>query len=165
MCTVLGDRKLKSDNLRPMARKRKTGLSNSDPSLTDQFPGGSAEDISFARPRLLSPLSPLPSTGLNDPLSEVEDRRSFHPQGRHRPALYSTGPLKVKDRSPSKLQRRFGFAPRSQTKGVLTFANPSNVVLCVRRKTRREVLFATRRNGAGGRRPRRRNWTTQISCR
>lgn len=165
MCTVLGDRKHKSDNLRPMARKRKTGQFSPDPSLTDPFPGGSADLNTIASPRLLSPLSPLPSTGLNDPLSEIEDRRSYHPLGAARPPIYSTGSLKVKDRSPSKLQRRFGFSPRSQTKGVLTFANPSNVVLCVRRKTRREVLFATRRNGAGGRRPRRRNWTTQISCR
>lgn len=147
-----------------MARKRKsTGLPNQDPVSDDNlFPGGSADAFAVANPRLLSPLSPL---SVNDPLNEIEDQRSYHPQGRNRTPLYATGVFKVKDRSPSRRQAQYGFRVRSQTKGVLAFANPSNVVLCVRRKTRREVLFAKRRNGAGGRRPRRRNWTTQISCR
>lgn len=144
-----------------MASKRKNRQSTleNDRLLDDQSIGGSVETSDFTSRRLLSPLAPL------DPLSEIEDRRTYHPLGSDRPALYSVAPLQVKDRRPSPRQRRAGFRPHSQTKGVIAFAEPDQVVLCVRRKERREVLFAKRfhKRGRGG--PRRRNWTTQISCR
>lgn len=128
--------------------------------LDETLLGGSAEATDFASRRLLAPLAPS-----YDPLSEIEDRRTYHPLGSDRPALYSVAPLQVKDRQPSPRQRQAGFRPNSQTKGVIAFAQPDQVVLCVRRKERREVLFAKKktRRGPGG--PRRRNWTTFISCR
>jgi len=134
-------------------------LANDHP-LDASLLGGSVEASDFTSRRLLAPLAPS-----YDPLTEIEDRRTYHPLGSDRPALYSVAPLRVKDRQPSRRQRQAGFRPNSQTKGVIAFAEPDQVVLCVRRKERREVLFAKKktRRGPGG--PRRRNWTTFISCR
>lgn len=149
-----------------MAKKRGSSQTPSSPGpISDDYdlpPGGSGVPFENPSVPLLPTLSPL---SVNDPLSEIEDRRSYHPLGRARPAIYATGALKLKDRSPSKLQKKYGFRPRSQTNAILTFHRPSQVALCVRRKQRREILFAKRRTGGGGRGPRRRNWTTQISCR
>lgn len=93
------------------------------------------------------------------PLREVEDRREYHPVKFHRPARDVSGqghkPVVVK---PS---RKFG---RVLPFG-LRFAEPARTVLCVRRKTRKEVLHAIRKTGKGVRRRKpRRNWFSRISC-
>lgn len=46
---------------------------------------------------------------------------------------------------------------------VVAFAAPEHVMICHRRKTRREVLLAKGRGGAGNRRPRRNEWS-DVSC-
>lgn len=135
-------------------KKRRT-IDQSDP-LDDLVPGGSVETSDLTSRRLLSPLAP------SDPLVEIEDRRSYHPERGSRPALYSSRPRLVeKSKLPPRVAR---FRP-SQTQARLAFSDPENVVVCVRRKDRREVLFAKRKTGRGGRRPRRRSWMSQLSCR
>lgn len=44
------------------------------------------------------------------------------------------------------------------------FAVPEKVTVCVRRKQRREVLFAKRKTGKGAKARRRRNYYTAIHC-
>lgn len=44
------------------------------------------------------------------------------------------------------------------------FKNPGSVIPCVQRKSRREVMFATRRAGKGYKGKRRRTWATGIPC-
>lgn len=143
-----------------MARSGKhSGRQANTPQIEDDYLlGGSADASDIASRRLLSPVAPL------DPLVELEDNRTYHPSGRNRAPRFAAR-LTARNRQPSRYQAKVGFRPRSQTKAVIAFADPDQVVLCVRRKERREVLFAKRRHGRGGRRPRRRTWKSQISCR
>lgn len=99
--------------------------------------------------RLLASLSPL---------TMLEDRRVFHPERDYRPA-----------RTFSRIdQRRLVPASlvtdRIMRSGQLRFAVPDKVVVCVRRKQRREVLHALRRTGKGAGAPRHRNYQSDISC-
>lgn len=83
----------------------------------------------------------------------IEDRRRFHPLGLRRPA----GSMLRSDR------RLVEQAP--PRKRGFSFAVPNRVAVCVRRKTRREVIFAKRLNGKGaGARHRRRSYYSDIGC-
>lgn len=164
MCTVLGDTSNLGCN-RPMARKRTSSNNQS-------HAGRSADafDIASGLDPLLSPVSPstvLSNPLKNDPALEIEDRRSYSPEGpSRRPKSRSqTTQIVVRDRKPSPRQALYKFKLNSQTKAVVAFAQPNSVVLCQRRKARRQVLFAKRKTRGAGGRPRRRNWTTYISCR
>lgn len=103
-------------------------------------------------------------------LQEIEDRRLFNPLGRFAPPKTLSGTpasVTVRNKPPTAKQRASSFhnKVRSQTKAVLTFQEPSRTVMCIRRKERREVLFA--KGGAGSRRmrpPKRTPWSN-ISCR
>lgn len=66
--------------------------------------------------------------------------------------------------APSLIKAQFRpYTPRISTLQALA-ANP-RVVFCVRRKQRREVLFAKRLNGRnGGGKPYRRTYSSQWSC-
>lgn len=92
-------------------------------------------------------------------LRQVEDRRQWHPEGPRR--------------APGARNR---FAPRLVTPGwvplggdlptaKIGFADPLNVAVCVRRKQRREVLFAKHKAGRRGQRRPKRNWFSNIKCR
>lgn len=114
-------------------------------------------------PSLVSPLLPSPVL-----LDEIEDRRLFHPLGDVRPAVAFTG-----------LDGRIGVKPggvrgaryspvvrASPTiSSTVGFRDPRKVLVCVRRKQRREVMFALRKTkrGAGARRHRR-NYHSEVSC-
>lgn len=86
------------------------------------------------------------------------DMRTFHPMGRlrPRPAL----PVAARRLVPSQ-PKRYSAASISHKMG---FAVPKRVLVCVRRKQRREVIHAKRltRKGAGS--PKRRNIWSAISC-
>lgn len=106
----------------------------------------SAKPLTFARPIRLPLLSSLPSVTLKT----FEDRRTSHPLGKNRPAFAlpkSAGRIVVKD-NPGRTKPTY---PGAQTKARLSFADPTRVAICVRRKTRREVLHALKltRKGAG----------------
>lgn len=105
----------------------------------------------------------LRPTVIPDLLSLIEDRRTFNPA-----EYYPKG--------TSKLSSEIGIAPvkRSGVKrgknvafqpDIFRFKMPEKVALCVRRKSRREVLFALRKTGKGSRMvKRRRNRYSEISC-
>lgn len=92
------------------------------------------------------------------PLLPVEDRRRYHPLREFRPAHVLGG------RSASRVvldrprTRPFSFPD------VLRFAIPKKVALCIRRKERRETLFAMKRTRSGAGRPKRRNYWSAIKC-
>lgn len=133
-----------------MGRKRDNTQSNynSDTSLT-----------SLLRPaRMVSPVRLTYSS--YDPITEtvslgdVEDTRHFHPQGPRRPSMRATGQVATLKRSYQSLTHQIGFS------------NPNNVIRCVRRKTRKEVLFAfnkQRKKGQSGGRYKRNYWS-KIKC-
>lgn len=82
-------------------------------------------------------------------LGEVEDRRQYHPLGKFRPvrSIHERSAARLFDRPP------------------IAFARPSHLPVCIRRKRRKEVIFALKKAGKGARqRKRRRNETSDISC-
>lgn len=150
-----------------MSRSRRRREDNL-PSLTTSLPSVSAPSVSARR----SPLVASPSQTI---LQQIEDRRTFHPLGESRPARFSTGGpsrISVKDRA---YNGRYKYADphrisanihlNSGTKAPLSFAAPDGTIVCIRRRTRKEVLFATRRAGRGGKqRKHRRNAYSGVRC-
>lgn len=85
----------------------------------------------------------------------IEDRRRWDPLG----GLHPAGAL---ERSSRALVENLPAGPRVASR--FSFAVPNRVAICVRRKTRREVLFAERKTGKGAKAPRRRNRWSDIGC-
>lgn len=124
----------------------------------------SADNTSNANDPLSSLLStalpPLPPVtdviSALTPLGEVEDLRRFAFDAYERPLKTFAGTLP-------------GFGPVKPSDFVSytgRFREPKKVLVCVRRRARREVLHAlgyAGRRGSGGR-PRRRNSETYIKC-
>ena len=91
-------------------------------------------------------------------LRELEDRRAFHPLSDLRPvrALVRTARRLVPARKPT--------ASRMSLPEKIGFAVPKKVVVCVRRKQRREVIHALRLRGKGASSPKRRNIWSDVKC-
>lgn len=88
-------------------------------------------------------------------LNEIEDRRTYHPDGPYRPALQL-------DARPSQLQQKHQAVRQFQQPA---FDTPKAVLICVRRKQRREVLFAKKKHRkGGGARRHRRNHYSNVRC-
>lgn len=90
----------------------------------------------------------------------IEDRRTFYP-GKVRPVVS----ISVGAPARLRIKQNPRFNAPSQTKGIVAFQQPDRLPVCVRRHTRREVLFA---KGVGGskkpqRKPRR-NAFSDVSC-
>lgn len=102
------------------------------------------------RPRLVDPLEDLAS------LTEIEDRRTFYPGSS--PLAYA--PARPLTASLSPVRLRVGTTPHGKPNRVLVdlpstvaFRQPDAVVVCARRRLRRELMFAS---GYAGRTFRRR---------
>lgn len=114
----------------------------------------------------LSLLANYPSD-VRSPLQEVEDRREYHPMGDDAPvrsprrwAVSSVVPNATSGRTSGGV-RPYLFSPPVQ----IGFKAPAGVLVCQRRGTRREVLFAFRRHGKGSRaRFRRRSQFSNTRC-
>lgn len=95
--------------------------------------------------------------------SEIEDYRRFHPEGELR------HPMRV-DGSPSSFGVEYGVPNNKVVRGGTSglgaarrFRESAGVVVCVRRKERREVLFARGKSGRNSSR-RRFNASSGIRC-
>lgn len=99
---------------------------------------------------------------LSHPLSLIQDFRTFDPAPASRPVFRLDGAKSSIVAAPNKNGRT--IRSRSLLPSHVGFADAPNVIVCVRRKRRREVLFAKRktRKGAGSRR--RRNQFSNIRC-
>lgn len=88
----------------------------------------------------------------------LEDRRRYHPLGPYRPAS-------AVSRSSRRLVVSRPGATQSRTRlpSGIRFADPQKVSLCVKRKTRREVIMAKGKGGGAHRRPRR-NQFSDVKC-
>lgn len=109
---------------------------------------------------LFRPLVRAPVLSRFTDLRPIEDRRTFYPARFSEPARSlprSAARLVVRPKVSSRTQ------PRLMVPSAVTFAAPKRVVLCVRRKRRREVLFARGKGGGGHRRPRR-NQFSDVEC-
>lgn len=103
-----------------------------------------------------------------DVLRSIEDRRTWHPEGVFRPArsfsvprhrLSVIGP-RLRSQTPYK-----AFSTFDPTPVGIGFRSPARVLVCVRRKIRREVLHARGVAGSKGIRKRRISEFTSVSCR
>lgn len=129
------------------------------------------DTLDIANLRLPAPTRPLILRLADEPLlTEFEDRRRWHPEPEVlRPAV--TVPMSraglVVAPTPHR-QARPRQAKRYQVKFPsprIAFKTPDAVVICVRRKRRREVLHALGKAGRRGQRKPRRNEWSDISCR
>lgn len=117
--------------------------------------------------------SPAP-TYLPENLTEVEDRRRWDPEvlwgsPAFTPRTFSRSVARIgvaNNRNRPSKARGAVFSPWSFPAYQLGFKNPAKVVLCVRRKIRREVLHARHVAGRSPKtfRPRRRGWFSSIGC-
>lgn len=110
--------------------------------------------------RRLPTLSPSRQWDLEDYLISVEDRRTSHPDGPAR-APRSTRSTHVNYAIASHPSRSSN--PWDVPTGV-AFEDPSRVLICVRRKQRKEVLHALGKAGKVGQRRPRRNHYSEIHC-
>lgn len=96
---------------------------------------------------------------LSELVRSLEDRRTWHPSGPLRPAgalSRSARTLVVERSGPARWQ--------DPLPGRVQFSVPEKVSGCVRRKERREVLFAKGHGGKGSRRAKRRNNWSDVKC-
>lgn len=161
-------------------RNRSVSVSRTPPVIPD-YQTSSRDPFVIASART----APGPALTLNQlitfarsvrPLLEIEDRRTWHPdkarpaammnRPRHRLVLHAPGAKRP--RVPAK---RYGTLPelRPRVSGVphqVGFVGAQSVLICIRRKQRREALFGAGR--AGKRAPRklpRWNSFSKIVCR
>lgn len=98
------------------------------------------DTFAISNRRLLLPLLDLTTITPPDLLRSIEDRRTFYPERATRPASSFSRPRHRLEVSPGYNILPFG----------VRFEEPRKVLVCVRRKQRREVLFAMKRTGKGG---------------
>jgi len=124
--------------------KRRGRPGSSTRQLRDTF------DIANLRLSVLTKIDPASL------LREIEDRRTYHPERAARPARSLSKP-RHRLVTPHQKGRRIPYGVR--------FDDPVTTFVCVRRNTRRQVLFAKKktRKGSGARR-RRRSWFSDVQC-
>lgn len=122
-------------------------------------------------------LTPVPRINfLNPNLTLYEDRRTWHPEGAQRPARsFNQSRHRLKD-----LLRRSRYKPTQYTRRAsplknqnylppttIAFQAPQKVLVCVRRKIRKEILHAFKKTGKSGRKQKkpRFGFYSRISCR
>lgn len=111
------------------------------------------------RPDLVETFRPV---SLSPILREVEDLRSFHPEGAERRPLSVFGQGATWNVVPS-VARSLTTDSTGRLPGTLRFNMPREVAVCVRRKVRRQVLWALGKAGGGSAKPRR-TWRSNIKC-
>lgn len=97
----------------------------------------------------------------------ADDRRFHHPDGLYRPAKDVLGnvPRVVVRRKSDKYQYSLKKSfPALYEPDFQAFAVPDRVLICVRRKRRKEVLHALKKTGKGGQKRPRRNWYSDVTC-
>lgn len=137
---------------------------------------GSSRSGRAAGPRGVSN-SPLTTSSLSgllsspSPLSLVEDRRFWHPDPDH--GMFTVGgrvARVVVHKRPIIARSNTLWSPRGLPVGIqvpvgLRVESPFKVITCIRRKVRRQIMFATGRSGKGvKKRGPRRSWRSNISC-
>lgn len=120
-------------------------------------------------------LAVRPSSYYVDLLRSIEDRRVFHPEP-IAPARVFSGPkarITLRPPAPAKVKRSVrarnvqkmqqGLIP-AMPREQHAFTNPNEVMICLRRKIRREVLHALKMKRSGRGRKKRRNYHSDVRC-
>lgn len=127
------------------------------------------ETNAFANRRLLAD-----RWNYTSPLSLIEDRRQWHPDPVRQPLTTASQRAHTYRQALSRFSNRSNqreyVRPKLYTNQWQNISGPiafvdRRTIICVRRKQRREVLFAIRRTGRGSGVPRRRTPFSDIKCR
>ena len=97
-------------------------------------------------------------------LPSIEDRRTFHPEGPNRPAR-SLSSSRHRLRVPKTPSRYQYSLKKSYVPHEIGFVDPERVLVCVRRRQRRQVMHAMKKAGKRGQRRPRRSYYSSVSCR
>lgn len=155
--------------------------SERDPSrITTGLPSTTSFDASDFGPVLQTPVLAINTPAVRSTLSDVEDRRYWHPDRmpsarspRQIGRLVAPSPARdvQKDRPrqarPVQLFGRVRLDQKrvAQNGHLVKFKAPKFILLCVRRKARRQVLFAKNKTGMGSRsRYRKHNSWSKVGC-
>lgn len=84
------------------------------------------------------------------------DRRQWHPERWDRP-------LAAVPRSAARVVVKDSATPQRRLPAQLAFSDPRKLLVCHKRKERREVILALGKGGGGNRPPKRNRWSN-ISC-
>lgn len=107
---------------------------------------------------ILIPIARIPAA---HNILALEDRRTFEPGDRFPRAQFHRSARVVVSPNVNKQKG----SRHDKVPAKIRFAVPREVALCVRRKQRREVLFALRQHGKGSKaRRRRRTFFSSVSC-
>lgn len=137
-----------------MARRRRGRVANDINANAYHTPRTKALPLSLTRDVFPSQLEMFD-------LPALEDRRTFHPEGPARPARSPRRP-----RHRLSVPKKYQYSlKKSYVPHEVGFQDPQKVLVCVRRKRRREVLHALRKAGKRGQKRPRRNFYSSISCR
>jgi len=142
-----------------MARNRRNN--HSKPDERDDSSIASDHLSELLRPPKIQHTAPVaipsPAKMLKNTLRQIEDRRTFHPQGNKRPA-----------RSLNRSQHKLVLADKKTNPRLsnrVQFDAPKRVLICIRRKMRKEVLFAKAKTGKGARaRRHRQSYFSEVKC-
>lgn len=99
-------------------------------------------------------------------IADIEDRRTFHPDGMVRPARSLSRPFHrlavVTPNASKSLVRRSirTFHPAIPVQ----FDAPRRVLVCIRRNIRKEVMHALNKSGKAGQKKPRRNYYSDVRC-
>lgn len=106
-------------------------------------------------------------------LTQYEDRRQWHPEGKYAPARSFN---KTRHRLTVPNANHVRHRPAGKTMGDIrstiegtpwqtAFREPDKVLICARRQIRREVMHALKKSGRGGQKKPRYSEYSKISCR
>lgn len=139
ICTVQGDT---SGMAKGRSRSSTSNAHGSSPSLT--------------APRLFGPILFTPSSYPD--LTPIEDNRRWQaPLTSPKTLLGTPAQTQIKQPPKGRFKRPYGYVPTH-----VRFSAPESVVKCIRRKRRREVLFAKKRLNGNAKKSR--NFWSKISC-
>lgn len=121
-------------------------------------------------PQTLTPFDAARQLDFFRDLKPIEDRRTWHPEGKARPArsFDSSRHRLVVGQAQVKQAVRTGYTKLRhlalQVPKAVAFQAPEKVLVCVRRQMRREVMHALKKAGKRGQKSRRWSWYSNISC-
>lgn len=148
-----------------MGRRQKSSGRNSDQQ------GDSWSDFES---EMLGPRGPSPPAALRPPARSalIDDRRRWDPGDTPRDAFGRQARVVMSPKAASKTRQqsdvnrkqRRTYVPPFLLREVASFSDPRRVMVCLRRKTRREVLFAKSKTGKGARSRKRRNQWSNVRC-
>lgn len=110
------------------------------------------------RPKHVTNATPTTTQYLPKSLRQIEDRRTWHPDGAQKrpPATVHSSKAKLAVAPPQKNKR---ILPHR-----IAFQAPKSVLVCIRRKMRAEVLHALKRTRRGSGSPKHRTAFSDIKC-